>query len=89
MSKSALQLTDFTLRYPEVRVGDLIQYRYRYSHMGTTLTTRAVTEIFDRGASFTVEGGYPVSADAITAHIPMHGDASEEKSDDDDEFTRP
>ena len=92
MSKRALLLADHVTRCPAVRVGDLIQYRYRYSYMGSTLTTGAVTEVFDDGAFFTVEGGYIVYASAITAHIPMHGEPGETAGSidfDDDEFTRP
>ena len=61
-----------------IRVGDLIQYRYRWREFGVpdhALSTRAVEEVVNGGASFIVQGGFRVEAAQITAHIPMHSEA--------------
>lgn len=61
-----------------IRVGDLIQYRYKWREFGVpdhALTTRTVEEIVEGGAAFIVNGGFRVEANHITAHIPMHREA--------------
>ena len=61
-----------------IRVGDLIQYRYKWREFGVpdhALSTRAVIEVVDGGSKFIVEGFYTVEAAQITAHIPMHSES--------------
>lgn len=72
-------------RRSEIAVGDLIQYRYSYGRKGNiswALTTRAVIEVVDGGATFVVEGFFNVPARCVTNHIPMHREAE----NDEDEF---
>lgn len=63
-------------RNENVAVGDLIQYRFTRTRVGSQpshdLATRRVIEVIDNGAAFRCEGGYRVSATQINAHIPMH-----------------
>src|SRR6185437_9765143 len=64
----------------EIRVGDLIQYRFPSSALGTSLDTRQVIEIVatNGGAIFVVEGFYNVKPFQIVTHIPAEGDPVED-----------
>jgi hypothetical protein len=72
------RLENYVRRMPEVCVGDFIQYRYRSSSFGTSLTTEAVIEVLDGGALFVVKGFYNVNASQVVAHIPMHEEAEDD-----------
>ena len=62
-------------RMPEVKVGDLIHYHYRFLSMGMSQqarSTKEVIEVINGGAQFVVEGGFRINATQIDTHIPMH-----------------
>lgn len=79
------------LEQSEIRVGDLIQYRYSWGPRGfeySSITTRAILEILEHGTAFIVEGNFRVEGVSVITHIPMHqenhqpnGDQPEDEDD--------
>lgn len=70
-------------RLRDIKVGDLIQYRYSYGSKGfaqSGITTLAVIEVIDDGSLFVVEGGWNVYAASVITHIQMHQSADEQEA---------